>query len=165
MQNLLQSYYKLDKNIEAKFNFVRDLLDLSGFLRDGYTGTLFSSKDSVAFESSDQRLLFDLVNDCLAEIYNTRFNCFDYWTRPHPKGEHVLEDVWSRVSWSMKLSLERRLSYTEIVAVDVTEEAQSWEKIGAKIECTVFELENLIFDDLLDEALCCFDGAFDDYST
>ncbi|XP_010253179.1 PREDICTED: uncharacterized protein LOC104594546 isoform X2 [Nelumbo nucifera] len=166
----------VDRKDESEFNYVRDVLKLSGFSGNEYLGTWYSPDQPVdpslfeeieicsprnysrhgALGSCDYQLLFDLINEVLLEIYGLSLA---YWPhplssnshiRPMPVGHHVLEEVWSSVSWYLKLQPELDPSLDYIVSRDLAK-SDGWMNLQFDIECVGLELEEWILDDLLDE--------------
>ncbi|KAF8402908.1 hypothetical protein HHK36_011000 [Tetracentron sinense] len=170
----------VDRKDEADFNYVRDVLELSGFSRNEYLRTWHSldqPMDPSIFEevegclpfehdcsrheadgSCDHQLLFDLINEILLEIYERSFTycpkplSFKSHIRPLPMGYHVLEEVWESISWylSGKPGLDQSLEY--VVARDLAK-GDGWMNLQFETECVGLELEELIFDALLEEVI------------
>ncbi|KAF8395118.1 hypothetical protein HHK36_019059 [Tetracentron sinense] len=174
-------YVQLDRKDKADYNYVRDVLELSGFSGNEYLGTWHSLDQPVdpsVFEevegclplepdysrheaggSCDHQLLFDLINEILLEIYERSFTycprplSFNSHIRPLPVGYHVLEEVWASISWylSSRPELDQSLDYA--VARDLAK-GDGWMNLQFDTECEGLELEELIFDDLLEEVIC-----------
>lgn len=163
---------------EAEFNYVKHVLELSGFSRDELLGTWHSPDqpvDPTLFEevescmvpephypeneeggNCDHLLLFDLINEVLLEIYERSFT---YWPkplssnshmRPIPVGYHVLEEVWANISWYLSWKPEVDLSSDDSVTRDLAK-GDGWMNLQFEAECVGLEIEDLIFDDLLEE--------------
>ncbi|XP_058209079.1 uncharacterized protein LOC131322012 isoform X2 [Rhododendron vialii] len=162
----------------AEFNYVKHVLELSGFSRDELLGTwhspgqpvdptLFEEVESCMVlephypeneegENCDHLLLFDLINEVLLEIYERSFT---YWPkplssnshmRPIPVGYHVLEEVWANISWYLSWKPEVDLLLDDSVTRDLAK-GDGWMNLQFEAECVGLEIEDLIFDDLLEE--------------
>ncbi|KAL3536399.1 hypothetical protein ACH5RR_004860 [Cinchona calisaya] len=178
-----QSYNDLlhvhvDMKKKAEFNYVKDVLELSGFCGTEFLGKWHSEEqpvDPLVFEevegcllaqpdcsgneeggSCNHLLLFDLINEVLLEIYGRTFS---YWpmpltcrshVHPMPVGYHVLEDVWASINWYLRRMPEVDQSLDDAVSRDLSK-SDGWMNIQFEAECVGIELEDLLFDDLLDE--------------
>uniref|UniRef100_A0A6N2MI86 DUF4378 domain-containing protein n=1 Tax=Salix viminalis TaxID=40686 RepID=A0A6N2MI86_SALVM len=169
---------------DADFNYVRDVLELSGFNGPEFLGTWYSleqplsptlfkaleaylhkepessSSEDVAC-NCDHLLMFDLINEELVEIYNSLLayfpKLFSFTPRvsPLPRGKHVLEEVWKRISWYRKSRSGMEQSIEDIVARD-WEKGDGWMKLRLDAEDAALDLEDMIFDELVDEVLCSY---------
>ncbi|KAK6926965.1 protein of unknown function DUF4378, partial [Dillenia turbinata] len=164
----------------AVFNCIKDILELSGFLQSDNFDAWYSQDqplDPSIFEemeaclekesecygeevvaNSEHHLLFDLINEVLLEIYARSLN---YWPNalssschihPTPRGDHILEEVWKGISWSLISAAEIGQSLDSIMAVDFAK-SNGWMNLQLESECVALDLEELIFDELLDEIL------------
>ncbi|CAK7331554.1 unnamed protein product [Dovyalis caffra] len=168
---------------DADFNYVRDVLEVSGFtgpqfletwysLEQPLSPTLFKALEAYlhkGFESSsedvayncDHLLLFDLINEELLEIYESslayfpRPFSFTQQVRPLPRGNHVIEEVWKRISCYRRSTSEMDQSVEDIVARDL-EKGDGWMKLQLDAEDVALDLEDLIFDELVDEVICSY---------
>ncbi|KAK9684185.1 hypothetical protein RND81_10G192500 [Saponaria officinalis] len=172
---------QVDSEDVEEFNYVRDILQLSGYLDTELLGTWYSSDQPVApsifveFESSSELetksssdllrqgsynnhlLLFDLINETLVAIYE---RCVSYWcaplsscsrTHPIPKGDRILDEVWLCIKWYMNCSKpELDPSLDCITSRDLAKD-DKWMNLQFDAECVGLEVEEMIFDDLLDE--------------
>ncbi|XP_071908115.1 uncharacterized protein [Coffea arabica] len=183
--SLKQSYNNLlhvqvDMKNKAEFNYVRDVLELSGFSGTEFLGKWHSEEQPVApsvFEevegclvaqpdcsgneeggSCKHLLLFDLINEVLLEIYE---RAFSYWpmpltcrshVHPMPVGYHVLEDVWTDINWYLRLrpDVDESLDSDNAISHDLSK-SDGWMNIQFEAECVGIGLEDLIFDDLIQE--------------
>ncbi|KAM5583669.1 protein TRM32 [Rosa sericea] len=169
-----QFVHKMD---DPELNYVRDVLELSGFMGNEYLGTWYSMDQpldpSVVKELEarfhhqheitgnwDHQLLFDLVNETLLDIHERSYTYFPRALsfsgskhRPMPKGQHLLEDVWTRISSYMSFRPELVQSLDDILARDLAK-ADTWMNLQWETECVALELEDLIFEELLDEVIC-----------
>ncbi|XP_010920593.1 uncharacterized protein [Elaeis guineensis] len=175
-------HIQVDKEDEAEFNYVRDVLNKSGFIGE-FLGTWYSpylqldplrlgEVDGLPHEfdiatynhdmSPDNELLFDLINEVLLEIYETSFastpwlSCFGSQRRPMFGVCNILKEVWTKISW--RLSLQKQLNYTlqSIVARDFAKN-DGWLNLQWDAECVGIGLEDLILANLLDELILEFD--------
>ncbi|KAI3447691.1 hypothetical protein Pfo_004356 [Paulownia fortunei] len=173
-------HVQVDTKNEAEFNFVKDVLELSGFSRDEILGKWHSAEHPVnplVFEevegclvaqpecygneeggSCDHLLLFDLINEVLLDIHERSF-C--YWPMPltsrshihqMPKGYHVLEEVWAEISRLLNWGPEIDQAIDDAVSRDLAKH-DGWMNLQLDTECVGLEMEDLIFDDLLEEII------------
>ncbi|XP_042511840.1 uncharacterized protein LOC122086974 [Macadamia integrifolia] len=169
-------HVQVDKKDESNFNYVREVLELSGFSGNGNLGTWHlpdQPVDPSLFEldcsreetgsSFDHRLLFDVINDVLIDIYERSFM---YWPRPlsidlnirpMPAGCHVVEEVWASISWFLSYQPELDQSLDYIVARDLAK-ADGWMSLQFECECVGLELEEWIWDELLEEVMLELEG-------
>ncbi|XP_009353681.1 protein TRM32 [Pyrus x bretschneideri] len=167
---------------DSEFSYVRYVLELSGFIGQEHLGawysldqpldpTMFmeledcfqhepeSYEDQLTSGNCDHRLLFDLVNETLLAVYERSYTYFPralYFSgniRPMPKGQRLLDDVWTRVSSYLSLRPEMDQSLDDVVARDLAK-GDRWMNLQWETECVALELEELIFDGLLDEVIC-----------
>uniref|UniRef100_A0A2P2P1A4 DUF4378 domain-containing protein n=1 Tax=Rhizophora mucronata TaxID=61149 RepID=A0A2P2P1A4_RHIMU len=167
---------------DPEFSYVRDVLDISGFIEQGHIGTwdsldqplsrmLFKELEAHLHPelqlteedvncNCNHRLLFDLVNELLLEIYGGSFayfpKSFSLAQRACslPKGNRIVEQVWKGISWYRNSSPETMdQSLDDIVGRDF-EKGDAWMSLALDFEDVALELEDLIFDQLLDEAVC-----------
>ncbi|XP_042032518.1 protein TRM32 [Salvia splendens] len=166
-----------DEKNNAEFNYVRGVLELSGFTRNESTLGKWRSGEypltpSVFEEVSDQQdsccapdqedgisnqiLLFDLINQVLLEIHERSF-C--YWptrlttrssVHPLPKGSRVLEQVWAEIRGLLSSVPQSDTDMDDAVSRDLARD-DGWMNLQLDAECVGLELEEIIFHDLLDE--------------
>lgn len=118
-----------------------------------------STKDTVAMSSSDRRVLFHLVIEALFEIHEKSFANYSpnslslcLQIRTMSKGKsRVLEDVWQFVSKYINWIPELDRGLNGLVAHDMTKTSSFWKNNQTEIEYIGLELEDLIFDELLEE--------------
>ena len=67
------------------------------------------------------------------------------------KGNNILQEVWTKVSRTLAFQPEYDQSLDDIVARDLVKDA--WMNLQAEAEFVALELEDLVFDELLDEIL------------
>ncbi|KAL0344539.1 UNVERIFIED_CONTAM: protein TRM32 [Sesamum radiatum] len=171
---------RVDAKNEAEFNYVKDVLELSGFSRNEILGRWHSAEHPVnpavfvevegclvaqpecsgneEGGSCDHLLLFDLINEVLLEIYERSF-C--YWPMPltsrsrmhqMPKGHRVLEEVWAEISWLLSCRLEFDQNIDDAVSRDLSKH-DGWMNLQFDGECVALEVEDLILDDLIEEII------------
>ncbi|KAF9665514.1 hypothetical protein SADUNF_Sadunf16G0130700 [Salix dunnii] len=168
---------------DADFNYVRDVLEVSGFNGPEFLGTWYSLEQPLSptlfkaleaylhkeLESSsddvacicDHLLMFDLINEELLEIYNSllayfpKLFSFTQRVSPLPAGKHVFEEVWKRISWYRKSRSAMEQSTEDMVARD-WEKRDGWMKLRLDAEDVALDLEDLIFDELVDEVFCSY---------
>lgn len=163
------------------FNYVRNVLELSGFtdseelrtchlldqpldfslfkeLEACFHDELECHEEEVAGDC-DHQILFDLVNETLQEMNE---KCFTYFprafsfsckTHPMRKGQHLLEEVWPKISSYLSLRPELDQSLDDVVARDLAK-GDGWMNVQWETQFVALELEDLIFDQLLDEVIC-----------
>lgn len=163
---------------KPEFNYVKGVLELSGFSKNEALGKWHSSQNPLnpsVFEEigggcsavdhhhgycceegiSNQMLLFDLINEVLLHIHERSF-CF--WPspltsrssiHPLPKGSRVLEEVWTQIKWLLSASPE---AMDDAVSRDLGKN-DGWMNLQLDAECVGLEMEELIFDDLVQEIL------------
>ncbi|XAR50932.1 hypothetical protein NMG60_11005400 [Bertholletia excelsa] len=163
-----------------EFNFVQYVLELSGFSRNDLLSawhspsqpldpSIFNKAGSSLFpelsyysekeEGSNfyYLLLFDLINEVLLDIYE---RSLAYWpglstnfhVRPAPVGNHVLEEVWADIRGYLSWRPEADQSLDAAVIRDLTTGGR-WMNIQFEAEAVGLDLEDMIFDDLLEELI------------
>ncbi|XVE96875.1 hypothetical protein REPUB_Repub02eG0261200 [Reevesia pubescens] len=171
---------EVDTNDKHKFTYVRDVLELSGFSGNETLGTWHADDqplDPLVYEevrgcifcdphcSGDEAvgycnhpLLFDLINEVLMELYERSYNyCPRHLSslchiRTTPVGHRVLKEVWANISWylSYESGFDKPLDY--VASRDLTRN-DGWMNLQFESECLGLELEELIFNDLLEELI------------
>ena len=164
----------------AEFSYVKDILELSGFSGDGLLGTWHSdhqplnplvyeeAKGCLVFDPDccgnesggkcDHPLLFDLINEVLMEIYARSYSYYPFplshlsHISPMPIGQHVLREVWGLISWYLSLRNEVDQTLGQVVGSDLAKGGW-WMNLQFDCECVGLELEDLIFEDLLEEII------------
>ncbi|XP_027775356.1 uncharacterized protein LOC107029926 isoform X1 [Solanum pennellii] len=163
---------QVDKRYECEFNYVKDVLELSGFSGDKIIGKWHSADKPVnpsLFDevegyclldqegvTCDQLLLFDLINEVLLQIYER--SC-SYWpksltchTHIHtmPIGYHVLGEVWKEVTSCFESEMKNDQPIDDVVSRDLAKD-ETWMNLQFDAVCGGLELEDLILNDLLEE--------------
>ncbi|PON76127.1 hypothetical protein TorRG33x02_243290 [Trema orientale] len=174
------SHPQVDAKDKAEFSYVRDVLELSGFSGNALLGTWQSDEQPVnplVYEEvegclvldpdcrgneggqCDHLLLFDLINEVLMEIYARSYSYCPFplsslsHISPMPAGANVLREVWALISWYLSLRTEFEQSLDYVVGSDLAK-SYGWMNLQFDTECVGLELEDLIFDDLLEEVIC-----------
>uniref|UniRef100_A0A5B7CB97 DUF4378 domain-containing protein n=1 Tax=Davidia involucrata TaxID=16924 RepID=A0A5B7CB97_DAVIN len=173
-------HFLVDAKDIWEFNYVRDVLEQSGFSSNELLGTWHSADqpmDPSVFDevegcllpepncseneeggNCNHLLLFDLINEILLEIHERSFT---YWPmslsscshiRPMPVGYHVLEEVWANISCYLSWRPNVEPSLDDAVSRDLAK-GDGWMNVQFDAECVGLELEDMIFDDLLDELI------------
>ncbi|KAF3670817.1 hypothetical protein FXO37_08341 [Capsicum annuum] len=162
------------KRYESEFNYVKDVLELSGFSGSKFLGKWHSTdkpmNPSVFDEvegyclldqegvTCDQLLLFDLINEVLLQIYER--SC-SYWPKPltcrsyihtMPVGYHVLGEVWTDINSCFESEMKIDQPIDDAVSRDLAKD-EAWMNLQFDAVCSGLELEDLILDDLLEELI------------
>ncbi|XP_028794816.1 uncharacterized protein LOC114750382 [Neltuma alba] len=173
----------VDTDSVAEFNYVKDVLELSGLSTSHeYLSTWFSNEQPVdptvydelegclLFDPQSARneetrahcnhlILFDLINEVLIEIFGRSYSyypkslsslCHVY---PIRVGDQVLGQVWTLIKWYLNLNSEFYPSLDYYVSRDLAR-SDGWMNLQFDSECVGLELDDLIFDDLLEEIIC-----------
>ncbi|KAK3012790.1 hypothetical protein RJ639_010226 [Escallonia herrerae] len=168
-------------NDDASFSYVREILERSGFIGNGLHGawhlsdqplnpSLFEELEGCWRHETDypgedispclrHLLLFDLVNEVYLQIYERSFAYYpralstSCRTRPLPVGDHIIEEVWTSIRRSLTVKPEMKQSLDSVMAQDMAKD-DGWMNLQWESECVALDLEDLIFDELLEEALC-----------
>ncbi|KAF5476030.1 hypothetical protein F2P56_007776 [Juglans regia] len=170
-------HLEVDAKDKAEFNYVRDVLELSGFSGNETLATWHSDDQPVnpsVYEEVEgcllpeaefsgkevgncsHPLLFDLINEVLMEMFGRSYSyCPKLLSplshiRPMPSGHHVLEEVWTLMSWYLSSRPDSDQSLDYYVSRDLSK-SDGWMNLQFETECVGLELEDLIFDDLLEE--------------
>lgn len=171
---------QVDANEKDKYTYVRDVLELSGFSGNEPLGTWHADDqplDPSMYESvrgcifcyphcsgdkevgyCNHPLLFDLINEVLIDVYERSYSyCPRLLSslchiRPMPVGRHVLKEVWEKINWylSYESGFDKPLDY---VASKDLNRNDGWMNLQFENECLGLELEELIFEDLLEELI------------
>lgn len=167
------------KDVEL-FNYVRDVLEVSGlsgpeapeawnsatqpvspWVYEEVEECLHMDPECSGNEESgecDHLLLFDLINEVLVDIHQQSVS---YWPVPlsrhchihrMPVGQHLLKEVWASASNYLSFRPELDPTLDHVVSKDL-EKRSGWMDLQFESECIGIELEELIFDDLLEEIM------------
>ncbi|KAM7259945.1 hypothetical protein ACFE04_015686 [Oxalis oulophora] len=164
----------LDKIEDSNFTFVKDILELSGFIANEFPEAwhsidqplnpslfkeTFFHTDENGIVYCQEQLLFDLTNEALLNIYNRSYTYLPKafsitpCTRPLPNGSSVVDEVWSTVSWFLDYKPRTDQSLDDIIAQDMAR-GDGWMKLHTEADCIALDLEELIFNEILDEVVC-----------
>ncbi|KAM1648367.1 hypothetical protein ACFX1Q_010392 [Malus domestica] len=175
------THLRVDDRDMAEFNYVRNVLKQSGFNGNESLGTWHSDDQPVdrlmygdaegclvhgldcsgneEGRKCDHYLLFDIINEVLMEIYGRSYNYCPMALSSlchiplMPAGNHVLKEVWTLVSWYLSLRPEVDQSLDYVASRDLAKN-DGWMNLQFDSECIGIELEDLIFDEILEEVLC-----------
>lgn len=106
----------------------------------------------------NRQLLFDLVNETLREMIEKSYTyfpkgfSFSWNIRRTSKGHHPVEDVWHKTSTSLMLRPELDQTLDDVVARDL-DKGDGWMKLELESQMVALDIEDLIFDQLLDEVI------------
>ncbi|KAL5742757.1 hypothetical protein ACOSP7_029489 [Xanthoceras sorbifolium] len=179
-KNIDTLHAKVDTKDKAKFDYVRNVLELSGFSRNESLGAWHSDDQPVdpsVYEEVEvcipleadctgnvygdcdlMMLLFDVINEVLMDIYERSYSYYPTplsslsRIHPMPAGYHVLKEVWENISWYLHLTPEVDQSLDYIVGRDLAK-GDEWMNLQFDTECVALEVEELIFEDLLEEVI------------
>lgn len=168
---------------DADFIYVRDILEQSGFITNGFQETWYSSDhplDPSLFEEIEYRyshepecleqeitalshhlLLFDLVDEVLFDMFERSYTYYPKvlssacHVRPVPTGHHFLDEVWGNISKSLSFKPETKQSLDLDFAVtqDLGKD-DGWMNLQFDSESLALGLEDLLLDELLGEIFC-----------
>lgn len=168
--NRIHLQIQVDKRYKPEFNYVKDVLELSGFSgNDQFLGkwhsadhpvnpSVFEELEICADISCDQLLLFDLVNEVLLQIYER--SC-SYWPKSltcrsfihtMPVGYHVLGEVWTDINSCLESEMKIDQPIDDAVSRDLAKD-ETWMNLQFDAVCVGLELEDLILDDLIEELI------------
>lgn len=162
------------------FTYVKKILERSGFIKNGFQQTWYSSNqllDPLVFqvieshylhdperfaeeviELSHRLLIFDLVDEVLLSMYDRsstyypkKLSSFCH-IRPAPTGLLVLDEVWNTVSRLLNFKHDDNESLNDIVSRDLRSD-DGWMNLQFDSECVGLDLEDLILDEVLEEVL------------
>nr|GMD67106.1 protein TRM32-like [Ipomoea batatas] len=171
--------YKMEMD-DPDLCFVMAILECSGFTENFFQGTWYSSEQPLnpsvfeevescwdqEFQSSREeicmffhhQMLFDLINEVLAQIYDRSFSYYPAALsscsriRSLPTGKHIIAEVCSSITSMLNLKPEAKQSLDSIVARDL-EKDYGWMNLQTESEFVALEVEGILFEDLLDEIL------------
>lgn len=156
------------ENEESAFEYVEALLLASDLNWDEFGKSWISSLqilDSSLFDeveifssrpSHDQQLLFDSTNEVLQEICDCYLDFFRQLSfikrkiQPAPKGANLINEVWERIELHLKDNYP--LSLDQLVKKDLGI-STTWMDLTSDSREIVFELDELIFEDIMDDTL------------
>lgn len=107
----------------------------------------------------DPQLLFDLVNEVLIEIYERSYTyfprpfIFNSRSRAYSRlGQNLVEEVWKKVDIYSSLQPELDESLDHVMVQDFARD-DVWMDLQGENECVALEVEDWIFDELLEEII------------
>ncbi|KAL1177847.1 hypothetical protein V6Z11_A03G058000 [Gossypium hirsutum] len=164
-----------EQEVDLCYNYVRDILELSGLLQNQYlhpwysphqplNPLLFKQLETLLHPElkhcsiDDHQLVFDLVNEAL--VVMSEKACVHKFSKPFNRGiglmfkgnAVLLQEVWRYVSGNMWFQQEHDGSLDDIVGLDMEKDA--WMFLQGEDDFVALELQELVFDGLLDELLC-----------
>ncbi|KAL8495236.1 hypothetical protein ACS0TY_019407 [Phlomoides rotata] len=116
---------------------------------------LFSSRPRY-----DQKFLFDCANIALKEVCDIYFGCYSgiscvkLNSQPPPKGMDLIQEIWQRVE-RLLLQHPHPHSLDHLVKTDLAR-SRNWMNLQSDIELIVFEMEEIIFIELVEEIVPSF---------
>ncbi|KAD6119820.1 hypothetical protein R6Q59_025825 [Mikania micrantha] len=162
------------------FNYVKKILERSGFLKNGFQQTWYSLNqplDPFIFQEieshyyhvperfaeevnalSHRLLVFDLVDEVLLKMYERSLSYYPKklssfcHTRPAPTRSLVLDEVWNTVSRLLNFKHDNNESLNDIVSRDLRSD-DGWMNLQLDSECVGLDLEDLILDEVLEEVV------------
>ncbi|CAA7389685.1 unnamed protein product [Spirodela intermedia] len=180
--NFDELHVQVDGKHEAEFLFVVDMLkkywsngigpsETIHSLEQQLTPTVFSEVEGSVRElesdtmfseiNLDRELLTDLTHEVL-ENFESSYGLFSWLSHVRSPvkpstlvASHVLDQAWANVSWHLKYRQEADDTLEHIVDRDFRKN-DGWMKLSPEVEHVGIELEALLLDDLVDEALVEF---------
>ncbi|MCD9646306.1 hypothetical protein HAX54_036037 [Datura stramonium] len=166
------SQIQFDKRYKSEFNYVKDVLELSGFSVNKFLGnwhsadkpmnpSLFDEVEGYCLldqegVTCDQLLLFDLINEVLLQIYERScpnwpksLTCRSY-IHTMPVGYHVFGEVWTDINSCFESEMKINQPIDDAVSRDLDKDG-TWMNLQFDAVCVGLELEDLILNDLLEE--------------
>ncbi|KAK4801295.1 hypothetical protein SAY86_021782 [Trapa natans] len=162
------------------FNFVRDILEVSGLtgseafeawnssnqpvslsVYEEVEGCLLMDPECTQNEDAgddDHLQLLDLINEILVEMYQQSLSYCPVPLSRHchihgmPVGQHLLKEVWASMTNYLDIGPEFDPTLDYVVSKDL-EKPSGWMDLQFESECIGLELEELIFDDLFYELM------------
>ncbi|XP_076939217.1 uncharacterized protein LOC143607790, partial [Bidens hawaiensis] len=156
------------ENEESAFEYVEAVLLASDLNWDEFGKRWLSSMqilDSSLFDevqifssrpSHDQRLLFDATNEVLEEICDCYLGFFlelSFTKRkiqPVPKGASLITEVWERIELHLKDNYP--LSLDQLVMKDLGV-SRTWMDLSTDSREVVYDIDESIFEDMIDDTL------------
>lgn len=173
---------QLHEDADADLNYVRDILKLASFNEKGFHGEWYSSEQPLSpliFDEVEEswwphesecsqenlillyhhQLLFDLINEVIIQIYETSFTYYpralstSCQVNPLRETSNELE-VLKNLGKYIGLQSELDQPLNEPVERDLAK-ADGWMNLQIDSECVALELDDIIFDELLEELISC----------
>ncbi|XP_043715804.1 uncharacterized protein LOC122664165 isoform X2 [Telopea speciosissima] len=163
-------YVSCMEDKQSTFEYVRAVLRISGFNswdeflgRSEYTDQLLdpSMFDEMEVLSgqlcSDQKQLFDCINEVLVEVYDRYFSCSPWVSfgkpniRPVPVGKNLIREVWEGIDCHL-LPQNQQLAVGRILEKDMAK-AGKWMDLRFDFELISNELGDIILEELTEETI------------
>ncbi|XP_022874440.1 uncharacterized protein LOC111393235 isoform X1 [Olea europaea var. sylvestris] len=171
------------KETDSDLYYVKHILEKSGIVENAFDITWHSSDEPLspelfeeveAYWNHDQsqltgwpdfygcwhhRLLFDLVNEVLLQIYDKSSLYYpkalssSCCTRSMPVGNRFIEQVSTTIGALLNLKPEEKQILDSIVAYDLAND-HGWMNLQLESETVALDLEDVIFNELLEEVMC-----------
>lgn len=174
---------QLHEDADADLNYVRDILKVANFNEKGFHGEWYSSEQPLSpliFDEVEEswwphesecsqenlillyhhQLVFDLINEVILKIYETSFTYYpralltSCQVNPLRETSNELE-VLKHLRKYISLKSEQDQPLDEPVERDLAKADDGWMNLQADSECMALELDDMIFDELLEELICC----------
>ncbi|KAL4567075.1 hypothetical protein LXL04_022647 [Taraxacum kok-saghyz] len=158
------------ENEESEFEYVEAVLLASDLNWDEFEKRWLSSLqilDSSLFHeveifsnrpSHDQKLLFDSTNEILQEVCDCYLHFFLQLSfikrkiQPVPEGADLINEIWEKIELNLKGNYP--LSLDRLVKKDFGS-SRTWMDLRADSREIVFEIDESIFEDVLEDTLLC----------
>ncbi|KAH9607791.1 hypothetical protein KSS87_022440 [Heliosperma pusillum] len=121
-----------------------------------------SSKKEIVMSTSQRKILFDLLNEALLKIHETSYA---YFPKPltsscvvHPvrKEENwIVEQVCEFISEYLLWQPENDEDFDGVIVHELSRQKSGWSNLQRDTEVLAVDLEDWIFDELLDEIVYC----------
>ncbi|XP_073001139.1 uncharacterized protein [Typha latifolia] len=158
-QNAATNLRSLLKDKNARFEFVKSVLEDSGLLTDEnldrWYPALCNEVGKSYCESDDSNLLFDCICEVLAEIQE-RYFIFNPWAsyakrnvRPLPVGGNFVMEVMRGVEWHLQNQFPSTLE--QIMRKDL--DGGTWMDLQPENESIIIEIWDSTLDDLIEETV------------
>ncbi|CAI9770514.1 unnamed protein product [Fraxinus pennsylvanica] len=171
------------KETDSDLYYVRHILEKSGIVENAFDITWHSSDEPLSPELFEEveaywnheqsqltgwpdfygcwhhRLLFDLVNEVLIQIYDRSSLYYpkalssSCHIRPMPVGNRFIEQVSTSIGALLNFKPKENQSLDSIVTYDLAND-YSWMNLQLESETVALDLEDMIFDELLEEVMC-----------
>lgn len=160
--DMLKKYWSNGSGLSETIHSLEEQLNPSVFSEVEGSGHEPESNSMCPEISLDRELLTDLIHEVLLENFESSYGLFSWL--PHVGSpvkpsllvaSHVLDQAWANISWHLKYQqvADDTLEYT--VERDFKKN-DGWMKLSPEVEHVGIELEALLLDDLVDEALTDF---------
>ncbi|PIA49378.1 hypothetical protein AQUCO_01300298v1 [Aquilegia coerulea] len=105
----------------------------------------------------DRELLFDCINEFLAELYERYFGSSPWVAfvspdiRPAPMGKSIIHEVWDDINWNL-LAQHTPRTLDEIIGKDM-EKARTWKDFRFDTEVISNEMVEFILEELMEDTI------------